>query len=108
VDKNYTVLKRIAEILNKYKSYKVTVEGHANSIGKIYAYSADKIQKEESSEVLPLSQSRAEAVRAFLVKYGVDEKRLSAKGLGSAEAVVDPKDADNRWKNRRVEFILEK
>jgi flagellar hook assembly protein FlgD/outer membrane protein OmpA-like peptidoglycan-associated protein len=108
VDKNYAVLKRIAEILNKYKSYKVTVEGHANSIGKIYAYSADKIQKEESSEVLPLSQSRAEAVRAFLVKYGVDEKRLSAKGLGSAEAVVDPKDADNRWKNRRVEFILEK
>lgn len=108
VDKNYAVLKRIAEILNKYKSYRVTVEGHANSIGKIYGYSADKVRKEEESEVLPLSESRARAVLDFLVQFGVDAKRLSAKGLGSAESVVDPKDADNRWKNRRVEFILEK
>jgi outer membrane protein OmpA-like peptidoglycan-associated protein len=102
------VLKRIAEILNKYKTYRIRVEGHANSIGKIYGYSADKIAKEEETEVLPLSQNRAQAVRDFLAQFGVEEKRLSAKGLGSSEPVVDPKDGDNRWKNRRVEFILEK
>jgi len=28
------------------------------------------------------------------------------RGLGSSAPVVDFKDADNRWKNRRVEFIL--
>jgi outer membrane protein OmpA-like peptidoglycan-associated protein len=26
--------------------------------------------------------------------------------MGSSEPVVDFKDAQNRWKNRRVEFIL--
>ena len=36
------------------------------------------------------------------------EERLTTLGLGSSEPVVDPVDADNRWKNRRVEFILEK
>ncbi len=108
VERNVQVLRRIAEILNKYRTYRVRVEGHANSIGKIYGYSADKIKAEEEKEVLPISQSRAQAVKDFLVQYGVDEKRLSAVGLGSAEPVVDPKDAENRWKNRRVEFILEK
>jgi flagellar hook assembly protein FlgD/outer membrane protein OmpA-like peptidoglycan-associated protein len=108
VDKNYYVLKRIAAILNKYKSYRVTIEGHANSISKIYDYSAEKTQSEEKNDVLPLSQARAQAVLKFLVQFGVDEKRLSALGRGSSEPVVSFKDADNRWKNRRVEFILEK
>jgi len=36
----------------------------------------------------------------------VDPRRLSTKGMGSSEPVVDFKDAQNRWKNRRVEFIL--
>jgi len=28
--------------------------------------------------------------------------------MGGSRPVVDPKDKDNNWKNRRVEFILEK
>jgi len=108
VDRNYRVVKRIAEILNKYRSYKVLIEGHANSIGKIYDYSAAKIREEEEGDVIPLSRKRAEAVKALLVENGVDAKRLSTNGLGSSTPVVDFKDADNRWKNRRVEFILEK
>jgi flagellar hook assembly protein FlgD len=105
-DRNEVVLRRIAQILNRFKDYEIRVEGHANSVGKIYGYSADKVNKEESGELLPLSQARAEAVRKLLIEYGVDAKRLTTKGLGSSEPVVDFKDAENRWKNRRVEFIL--
>lgn len=106
LDRNEVVLRRIAQILNRFRDYEIRVEGHANSIGKIYGYSAEKVNKEESEELAPLSLARAEAVRKLLVEYGVDAKRLSVRGLGSSEPVVDFKDAENRWKNRRVEFIL--
>ncbi len=108
VEKNNVVLKRIAEILNKFRGYRIQVEGHANNVSKIQGLSAARVADEEAKEVLPLSKKRAEAVRSFLIQYGVEEKRLSATGLGSSEPVVDPKDADNRWKNRRVEFILDR
>jgi outer membrane protein OmpA-like peptidoglycan-associated protein/flagellar hook assembly protein FlgD len=108
VDKNVLVLKRIAQILNKYKSYQVRIEGHANNIGKINASSEAEIMKEENASVLPLSKKRADAVRSYLIQYKVGGDRLTTRGLGSSEPVVDPVDADNRWKNRRVEFILEK
>jgi len=106
LDRNEVVIKRIAQILNRFRDYRIRVEGHANSIGKIYGYTADKIDKEESDELLPLSTNRAEAVKNFLVQFGVEAKRLSVRGLGSSEPVTDFKDGENRWKNRRVEFIL--
>ncbi len=106
VSKNSRVIARIAEILNKFRGYGIAIEGHANSIGKIYGYSAAKVEAEEKGELLPLSTDRAELVRKMLVAAGVDAKRLSVLGMGSGRPVVDFKDAVNRWKNRRVEFIL--
>jgi len=106
LDNNAKVIKRIAESLNKFKDYRISIEGFANSIGKIYGYSAAKIADEETSELIPLSKARAELVRQLLVKDGVDPRRLSVEGMGSADPVVPFSDATNRWKNRRVEFIL--
>jgi len=106
VANNRKVVSRIAEILNKFKDYRIAIEGHANSIGKIYGYTAAKINDEETKELIPLSTNRAEAVRRLLVADGVDPRRLTVLGLGSSDPVVDFKDAVNRWKNRRVEFIL--
>lgn len=106
VDRNNQVLKRIAEILNRFKEYKIRVEGHANSISKMTGLNQAAIDKEETTELLPLSKARAEAVMQKLIEFGVDAKRLSVRGLGSSEPVVAFTDAENRWKNRRVEFIL--
>ncbi|HSH13246.1 MAG TPA: OmpA family protein, partial [Desulfurivibrionaceae bacterium] len=64
------------------------------------------IDREENSELIPLSTARAEAVRQKLVEFGVAPARLSVVGRGSSEPVVAFTDAENRWKNRRVEFIL--
>lgn len=105
-DRNTDVLKRIAQILNRFKDYKIRVEGHANSVAKISGAGQAAIDKEESGELLPLSQARAQLVMQKLIEYGVDSKRLSVRGLGSSEPVVSFTDAENRWKNRRVEFIL--
>ena len=103
---NERILKRIAVVLNKFKSYKVTVEGHANSMSGTAA-------EEEGTNVAlygpglkQLSKERADFVRKQLVKYGVSSSRLSAVGMGGTQPIVDRTDKANNWKNRRVEFIL--
>lgn len=106
IDNNIRVLKRIAEILNKFQDYTVTIEGHANNISGT--------EEEETSSangnipLEPLSQQRAEFVLQKLVEYGVDASRLTAVGRGGRQPVVARSDKDNWWKNRRVEFILNK
>ena len=94
--------------MNKFKSYKVTVEGHANSMSGTAA-------EEEGTNVAlygpglkQLSKERADFVRKQLIKYGVDSSRLSAVGQGGSQPIVDRTDKANNWKNRRVEFILNK
>lgn len=105
-DRNERVIARIAQILNKFPDYRIRIEGHANNIGKMLGYSQAKIQAEETKELIPLSAGRAELVKSMLIKHGVDARRLSVQGLGSSEPVVSFTDVENRWKNRRVEFIL--
>ena len=59
-----------------------------------------------------LSQARAESVKAYFVKNGVEEGRLTAKGYGSTMPVENPEGLKGaklnaaRAKNRRVEFKL--
>lgn len=100
IDNNIRVLKRIAEILNKFRDYTVRIEGHANNV--------TGTEKEEVDELIPLSEARAAAVREMLIKYGVAGTRLSTVGVGGRQPVVSRDDRDNWWKNRRVEFILNK
>ena len=97
-DNNIRVLRRIAEILNKFRDYKVQVEGHANPVSRT--------EQEERNELRPLSEARAQAVVNILIEFGVARNRLSAIGMGGTRPVVKYDDRDNWWKNRRVEFIL--
>jgi flagellar hook assembly protein FlgD/outer membrane protein OmpA-like peptidoglycan-associated protein len=106
VARNEQVVARIAQILNKFPDYRVRIEGHANNVAKMLGYSQSRIQTEETKELIPLSTGRAELVRTMLVGNGVDARRLSVEGLGSSEPVVSFFDVENRWKNRRVEFVL--
>lgn len=102
---NERVLKRIAQILNKFKNYTVTVEGHANSVTGL---EDEETTNKYGKALVPLSQERAEFVVKKLKSYGVDGSRLSAVGRGGRQPVVKVGDKDNAWKNRRVEFILNK
>lgn len=108
VDKNLQILNRIADILKKFKDYSVTIEGHANKL-------TDNPEEENTDNprlwgraLTPLSKERAEAIKAYLIKRGVSASALATEGLGGTKPVVNPKDKDNNWKNRRVEFILQK
>lgn len=71
----------------------IRVEGHTDDKGT-HEYNVD------------LSNRRAQAVMAELVRLGVDAQRLSAKGWGEARPLADNKTERSRAKNRRVEFVF--
>jgi outer membrane protein OmpA-like peptidoglycan-associated protein/flagellar hook assembly protein FlgD len=101
--KNLATLDRLAEILKKYAAYNIRLEGHAV---RIYWNDPKKLQAEENEVLLPLSKKRAEAIRDALVKRGINKERMTTYGYGGYQPVVPHGDEKNRWKNRRVEFIL--
>ena len=51
-----------------------------------------------------LSMKRAQAVREWLMKKGIDPKRLTVKGLGAADPLATNDTPEGRAKNRRIEF----
>jgi outer membrane protein OmpA-like peptidoglycan-associated protein/flagellar hook assembly protein FlgD len=103
-DRNRYVLDRLAEILTRYRNYQITVEGHA--VNTNWA-NPERARVEEQNELQPLSQQRAEKVVEALVDRGIALDRLNPVGEGGTKPLVPHGDLDNRWKNRRVEFILE-
>ena len=89
LDRNAKVIKRIAQILNRFKDYRIRIDGHANSEGKMMGYSPARIAEEEAKELIPLSLGRAELVRKLLIENGVDPRapqhdgpRLERAGRG--------------------------
>ncbi|MBA7702146.1 Peptidoglycan-associated lipoprotein [subsurface metagenome] len=102
---NNRTINRLAEIFTKYNTYQIRIEGHANNLS--WADPA-KAAVEEVEELVPLSSARAAAVKEALVDQGLQASRISTTGLGGKYPVVPFSDIENRWKNRRVEFILVK
>jgi outer membrane protein OmpA-like peptidoglycan-associated protein len=85
------ILNRVAGVLTPLKGYSIYV----------YGYTDDSGTKEHNLE---LSASRARAVRAALVKAGVDQNLISTKGLGKSKLLVRDSNAKARAANRRVEI----
>ena len=89
----FPILNRVIEILEKYSSYNVLIEGHTDDIG-------------EEKYNLKLSERRAKAVMEYLVDNGIDEDRLSFRGMGETSPFLPNTSTENRRRNRRVEFLL--
>jgi flagellar motor protein MotB len=100
---NDLILRRIAQVLNKFDTYQVRVEGHSNPTAR-----TERERQREQVELQTLSEARAKTVVDYLVNLGVDRRRLSYFGIGAARSIVGIDDRDNWWKNRRVEFLLVK
>lgn len=85
-------LDRIAALLKAKADWKLTIEGHTDSTAT----------PEHNQQ---LSQRRAEAVKAYLQKAGIDGGRLKAAGLGATRPVASNGTAIGRAQNRRVELV---
>ena len=105
---NDRILRRIAEILNRFGNYSIQIEGHANPTTP--PNTRRRTQEEEGSRrevgLQPLSEERAKTVLEYLANLGVNRDRLSSVGMGSARVIVEYENRDYWWQNRRVEFIL--
>ncbi len=85
-------LNKLASIMKDHAEIrKVNIEGHTDNTGK-----ADKN--------LALSQKRVDAVKAYLVKKGVDASRLGVIAYGDTKPAADNATPAGRAQNRRVEF----
>ena len=89
---SYGTLNDIADLMNKIPEANLEVQGHTDNKG-----SDAKNQK--------LSESRAQAVVAYLQKRGVNSDRLRAVGYGPSKPIADNSDAAGRAQNRRVELV---
>lgn len=104
------------EELNKLAKYmdantiNILIAGHSNGNKRI---SKDKRQTDESltfsGSAKKLSKKRAEAVRDYLVKSGIDKNRIAVKGYGGKKPIVkQPKNKREGEKNMRVEIFITK
>jgi len=60
--------------------------------------------REKGGAAQNLSEQRAAAVKAFLVRRGLEGNRVYAEGKGASQPVADNRTAEGRAKNRRVEI----
>ena len=82
-----------AEIMKKYPSWIITIEGHADERGT-------------AEYNLALGERRAMSARTYLVSLGLSADRLRTVSYGK-EFPFDPGHDEAAWaKNRRAQFVL--
>jgi len=85
------ILERAYTLLDKNPQLSVEISGHTSSDGN-------------PDRNLELSLKRAEAVKLYLIKRGIDPIRILTVGHGSEEPIADNTTDEGRRKNRRIEF----
>ena len=89
------LVQEAANTLKSNPGWLIEVAGHTDSVG-------DEIDNQG------LSDRRAKTVYDFLIKYGVEEERLTFKGYGESEPIASNDSPSGRAMNRRVELRVAK
>jgi len=90
---SYIKLNTVIQILKTNPSLNIDIAGYTDNSG-------DSVKNEK------LSTDRANATKAYFVKKGIAENRISAEGYGIQSPIASNKTPQGRAKNRRVEFTL--
>ena len=92
---SFELLRQVAQVIKDAPQIAVRIEGHTDNVGRLKTN-------------LRVSQARADAVKEFLVKQGVQAKQLDAQGYGPTRPIASNSSRAGKSLNRRVEFrILE-
>lgn len=87
------ILDHAYQILTETPDMTVEISGHTSSEG-------------DAARNQQLSLARAETVKAYLVRKGINADRMTTVGHGSDIPIADNATEDGRRKNRRIEFHI--
>lgn len=89
------ILRQFGRFLKENSTFSVLIQGHTDNEGN-------------PQSNLELSERRAQSVKNYLVQIGIESNRLSAKGYGQTQPVVPNTTQENKQKNRRTDFVIQK
>ncbi|MDP8255259.1 MAG: OmpA family protein [Candidatus Alcyoniella australis] len=93
--KSYPVLDDVVRQINELEAFDfIVIQGHCSSEGTDQ-YNMD------------LSRRRAQSVKNYLVKKGIDPAKLKIEPYGESRPIATNANEQGRAQNRRVEFIIE-
>ena len=93
-DSEIPKVESVYRVLKNHTNMNVRVEGHTDSKG------SERYNQR-------LSESRAKEVMNELINLGIANERLTYSGMGLTKPVASNLTEEGRFKNRRVEFVIE-
>lgn len=88
---SYKELDLLVEYLQRKENLKIEITGHTDNVGN------------DNSNML-LSKQRADAVKSYLIKKGINTIRIKTFGLGASQPVAENDTEEGRQSNRRTEL----
>jgi len=98
-DRARFIFANLAQMFRDYADYKIAIRGHTDDQG---------IQTARFPSNWELSAVRATTVLRYFIGQGIDPRRMTATGYADYLPLVANNSSENRARNRRVEFVLEK
>ncbi len=90
---SFSYLNQVVDILTNNPTITIHLKGHTDSDG-------------EDEDNFILSQKRAKSVADYLIKKGIDSKRITYEGYGESRPLVKNDTPENKQMNRRVELLI--
>lgn len=87
---SFKELNELLEYMTLKKALKIEIAGHTDDVG-------------DDAANMQLSDERAKAVKAYLVKKGITSDRIKTSAFGETQPVADNETPEGRAKNRRIE-----
>jgi chemotaxis protein MotB len=93
------IFANLGQMFRDHADYRIAIRGHTDD---------RNIQTRQFPSNWELSAVRATTVLRFFIGQGIDPERMTATGYADYLPLVDNDSNENRARNRRVEFVLEK
>jgi OOP family OmpA-OmpF porin len=95
LEESYDELDMVVDFMKQNPKVEIELAGHTDNRGR-------------SDQNMKLSRERVNTVKEYLVKKGIEGKRISGKGYGGTRPITENVDEETRAMNRRVEFTIVK